>query len=556
MRKLFIILLCCTLTLLAGYAGFRSYKVWKVKRMLGLARQFIAKSDGRNALLSLREALASNPQNVEADRLTAEILQAARSPEALLWRSRVVELNPKSLDDRLALVETAMMLRNYPVAAHALEGVTDEGKKTANYHNIAGMVAVASGQLEKAQAELQEAIRLEPQNPGPLLSLSVLQIHGTNEAAIDSARINLQQLSINPTNASLRCQALRELVADALHYKHEDSALALSRELLDQTNANFDDKLLRLETLREIRNADFNPTMAAFETEASTNSASIYALATWQQSHGLVKEGLSWMQSLPANVRTNQPVTLLSAESYTALKDWRGLQHSLEHQTWGDSEFIRHAFLARGLRGQELTDSSKTEWELALRAAGSQKMSRFMLLRMAAQWGWQNETEDLLWTVINQYPNEKWAAETLTRILFSGGRTRSLMALFSQELKATPSDLASKNNLAMTALLLDAKEMKPYELARDVYNKAPTNSSYVSTYAFSLLMQKKAAQALTVIEQLKAADLEDPSVCGYYGMILEANGNRTKARKYLDLATKAAHLPEELKLFETAKAGA
>ena len=40
-----------------------------------------------------------------------------------------------------------------------------------------------------------------------------------------------------------------------------------------------------------------------------------------------------------------------------------------------------------------------------------------------------------------------------------------------------PSSLAIKNNLAFVALLLDAQEFKPHELAREVYKLAPTNSA-------------------------------------------------------------------------------
>jgi len=110
MRKTFIVVLCCTVALLTGYAGYRGYKVWKQKHMMALARAFVAKSDLRNASLCVGQVLRSNPQHLEACRLMAELSDASHSPSALLWRSRVVELKPHSLDDRLSLAETALRL--------------------------------------------------------------------------------------------------------------------------------------------------------------------------------------------------------------------------------------------------------------------------------------------------------------------------------------------------------------------------------------------------------------------------------------------------------------
>jgi L-asparaginase/Glu-tRNA(Gln) amidotransferase subunit D len=92
-------------------------------------------------------------------------------------------------------------------------------------------------------------------------------------------------------------------------------------------------------------------------------------------------------------------------------------------------------------------------------------------------------------------------------------------------------------------------------LAREVYEKAPTNSAYASTYAFSLHLQKKDAEALKVIERLKPQELQNPSIAGYYGLILKATGNGAKAKTYLELASKAKPLPEEQKLFDRAKTG-
>ena len=552
-KVLLVVLVLGILALGGGYAGYRGYKSIRQAHLIKQAQHYLTKSDAKKALLCLQRVLRSNPRNVEACRLMAELSEAGRSPGALLWRSRVVELNPRSLDDRLALAQSAMMFRDYELATNALEGVDAAGKKTAAYYNIAGVVASTVGQFAQAEAHFLEAARLEPTNPAPQLNLAVVRLHSTNTSAMAEARTTLTRIS--SSSSALRCQALRELVVDSMRSRQTNAALELSRNLVQQTNSIFSDRLLRLDVLKGSQNAEFKPALAAFQREAGTNTANIYELSVWQMTRIGPAETLAWLRSLPRNTQTNQPVALLTAECYTMLRDWRGLQNSLKQQDWAELGFVHHAFQTRALRGQDLPDAAKAEWDLALKTANGQKASLVMLLRLAAQWGWQSEGEDLLWTIVNQYPGEKWAIQALTQDLFAGGRTRPLMMLYSQQMKRTPSDLSVKNNLAMTALLLDAQELKPHELAREVYEKAPTNAAYVSTYAFSLHMQKKDAEALKVIEQLKPRDLENPSIAGYYGVILKATGNGAKAKPYLEWAFKSPLLPEERKLFEKAKAG-
>src|SRR5204862_6540894 len=124
---LFLAALCCTAILLITYTGYRSYKTWKQRHLISMARAFISKGDSRNAMLSVSQALKAAPWNVEACRLMAELAEAERLPNALAWRSRVVELDPKSVDDRLALAKIGMARRDFATATNALEGVSPEG---------------------------------------------------------------------------------------------------------------------------------------------------------------------------------------------------------------------------------------------------------------------------------------------------------------------------------------------------------------------------------------------------------------------------------------------
>lgn len=555
MRKIFLVLSCCVVALLLGYSGYRGYRVWAQNHWISLARQFAAKSDARNELLSLQQVLRSNPRNLEACRMMANLTEASRLPSAIIWRERVLELNPDFLDDRLALAQTAVVFKDYALATNVLAGMSEAGKNSVAYHSLAAVIALAGGQPDAAEAHFIEASRLDPGNPSITINLAVVRLHGTNNADMAQARIALKQVSMNSTNLAVRCQAERELVIDAMRNRNMETALAISADLVRQTNSIFSDQLLRLEVLMEARSTEFKPVLALLQREAAKNSAKLYELTDWQILKTSPAEALAWLRSLPAPVQTNQPAALLVAECQTLVKDWSGLQEFLQNQNWGESEFVRHAFLTRALRGQKLDESAKAEWEVALKEASGQKAMLIGLLRQVAQWNWETEGQEILWIIVNRYPEEQWATQLLNQSLYAGGQTRSLMQFYSLQSTRFSSSLPYKNNLALTALLLSAQEFKPYELAREVYEKSPTNSNYVSTYAFSLYLQGKNAEALKVIEQLKPGELQNPSIAGYYGIILKASANPAKARTYLDLSLKEHSLPEERALFEKARIG-
>ncbi len=557
-NKLLKILLFVSLggvLLLGGaYAGYRGYKSIRQARLVKEAREYLEKQDLRKAQLCLQRAVRYNNRDVETCRLMAQLAEASGSSAAVIWRGRVVEFGPGALDDRLALAKTALNFRDYAAATNALGAVDESEKKSAAYHDVAGEVAAAANQLAEAETHFREATRLDPQNSFLKLSLAMAQIRQTNSADLTEARASLKTIAVNPTNSALRSQALRVLTLDALRGKQTEIARDLSERLLQETNSVFRDRLLRLEVLRETKSDQFKPTVAAFQKEAGTNLLAIKDLGLWEVAALGPSPTLAWLRTLPADTQRHLPTALLIADCLALSKDWKGLQAAIDQQNWGEIEFLRHAYKARALRGQDLTGAAKGEWELALKASNNQVGSLTMLMRYAAQQQWANEVEEILWTIVRRYPDERWAIRELSQTLYLAGRTRPLLTLYTQEHQRAPQDLSVKNNLAVTALLLEAYELRPHDLALDIYQKAPTNAAFASTYAYSLHLQKKDAEALKVMQKLPPKALEHPSIAGYYGVILSANGDRSKARPYLDWAYKSPMLPEEKKLFEGAKA--
>lgn len=555
MRKTIVILLSCTVVLLLGFCAYRAYELWKQGHWMTLAKAFAAQEDATNERLALDQALRMNPRNIEACRMMAYLEEATHKTDALKWRQDVVDLDPTSLDDRLALAQTALLFRDNDTASNALAGVDDAGKKTPAFYNTAGELALANRSLPEAESDFAEAVRLDPSNYGPQLNLSVVQLHSTNTLDMDEARITLKRISMNATNLNLRYQADRELAIDALRFKDANTALSYSSQLQQQANIPFQDNLLQLEALKLAGSADYESALKSNEHLAATNSTDLYELALWLLEHNLSRQALGWMQTLPANVQTNTPGAVLIAQCQMVEQNWSGLQSSISKQNWGPLEYTRLAYLSRALREQGLDESSRAQWDVALRAANGEKANMIALLRLAGEWNWQDDVQQLLQNIFNTFPEEQWAGQQLSVILYNTGSTRSLMELYSTQSNRHPEDVDAENNLALTALLLHAQEMKPYDLAKDVYQKAPTNPSYACTYAFALYLQGKSTQALKIMQSIPPQALNDNSTAGYYGVILKATGNNTQAKTYLQRSFRGQLLPEEHALFQQAMSG-
>src|SRR5580658_10355689 len=307
MRNIIIILLSCTILLLLGYSGYRAYELWKQGHWMTLARQYAEKGDGANEYLCLEQVLKPNPRNLEACRMMANLAEAAHSSSALWWRKQVVDINPNSLDDRLQLAQTAILVHDDATATSALAGVDDAGKQTAAYYNVAGEVALAQGRPDEAETDFAECVRLDPSNFAPQLSLAVVQLHSSNALDMDQARISLKRISMNSTNAPIRLQSDRELIMDALKNRDDNTALSYATELMKQTNPSFQDQLLRLEVLKTTQSDQYSSALASCELEATNSQDKLYQMAVWLMDRSSPSHALSWLQSLPSSIRVNQP---------------------------------------------------------------------------------------------------------------------------------------------------------------------------------------------------------------------------------------------------------
>jgi predicted Zn-dependent protease len=552
-----VIVGACVVSVLALATGLwcfarPAYRKHREATAMSRAAEFMAARKYNEASLSARQALSYNPTNLQACKLMAEILELARAPQVLDWRKRVAQLAP-TLENKLAVAVAAMQTQSppFPMALQTLDELAPTATNSAAYHAVAAQLALRSARLADAAAHLEHACRLEPANEAFRLNLAVLRLSSTNESIARPARETLESLRSSTNFGTL---SLRWLVADSVKRNELKAAEQLSAELLGRDGCILEDRLQHLAILEMVQAPSFPASLADVQARVSTNSSGVYVTASWMISHNLAERAAEWISNCPPKVRSEQLVSQALAECYVARKDWMGLETFLQVEKWGEAEFLRLAFMSLAAGRQNQSIGAEARWRSAMREAGDRLGPLIVLLRLTTSWGRNEAREELLWRIVQRFPAERWALRDLEAAYVRDGNTRGLYKVYTALAAYDSRSFVIRNNLASTALLLGVNLPQAHEQALEVFRQQPENPTVVSTYAFSLHLQGKYAEALGAMEKLGVEALSEPPVCLYYGLVLAAAGQHQKAAKYLETSRAGELLPEERALLAQATA--
>ena len=534
----------------AIWGGHDLYVRWQEKRLVRRAMFDIEHGNERDASLAARSILEMKPSSARAARIMAQLAERGGERSALDWRRKVVQLDPHSVDDALALVRCAVQFSDIPTAELTLGAVDENSRNTASYHEASALVAQIKHQDEKAEAEWNEALRLRPDDKSFQLQLGMLRLRANEpkrraagEAILTALRSDLAE----------RSAATRALINASVRRKEDPRKLMeLARELQAYPEATWNDRFVYLDFLHGLQDPQFSAYLTELEKTAPNKASSLAALLSWMAMNNLSLLALDYSKSLPAESLRNWPVPLALADAYVRLRDWQNLEAGTAKANWGRFEFLRHAYLARALREQDKPAAAEHEWSAAVKDATSSE-SLVLLIQPVSEWGWENETTDLLWALSKRPEKQKDAFVALYQHYAKTMDTQGLYRVLVRLSELDSTNLNIQNNLAQVSLLLNANPEKARRSAADVYHKSPTNPAYMTTYAYSLLTQGNAKEALRIMSSLSEEQLSDPTIGAYYGICLAVNGDQ-KARTYLDFGKQANLLPEEKALIDKAYA--
>jgi predicted Zn-dependent protease len=537
-------LIVCGVVLCLAWAGYVIYRIERHQMYLRNGRQALERADVRSALSFAQSAIQDRPDDVDACRLMADVLDALNSPTALGWRMRAAQLEPSNVLNYMAWAVTALKLGNASLALKALNSAPAERTGRADWQNLMGRTETALNQFAEAEVRFDEAVRLQPTNPIYQIDLYSIRLQSADRSVAADAQRRLEKLA---EDQPVGIMALRVLLSQAMNSNDLERARSYGVKIEARPDADFNDRLGALEPRSQGGQAD--EVLEKLKDRAAKEPSNAVSLVYWLANHRRADDGAKWLEEhFPL---ASAPVSLLMAHADALMvqKKWSELESQLRDEKWSETEYLRLAAIARSLRERHDPAFAKA-WGQAVESTRENQLNGFRLALLVLSYGWKVESSDLLWRVVES--SSQWRSQALW-FLFQISRadrnTAGLLRVASDQHEDQPEDIRYKNNYAFYLLLLNMDIQRAVKLAEECWHQAPSEPHVAATYAFALYRINKYQEGVQVLDKLPARDLDEPKTALYYALVLGAAGQTDKASHYLALAQKTDRfLPQELEL--------
>jgi len=554
----------CAGALVLGFAlglfflvyGPETYNGWREKRLLRRATALLAQQDFEGATLAAREVVQKRPDSLSAFQILAEASEKQNRSETVAWRLQVARLQPHDLDSQLNLASAALRFGQLDTARKALESVAPADRDRAAYHVVAGWLARAQGNDADLEQHFAAAVSQEPGNDLYRFNLAVLRIRSDAPEKSDEAREVLERLSKAP---GFRAGSLRALLSDAVQRNELERAEAFAQDLQMSQQVTFTDYLLCLEFYRKLDQEKFAALLEKVKPVAARNPSDLALLLDWLNENGLSADVLKWIEKLPSEVTTKPPPAIAIANAFVEAKNWSRLKRWTRSGSWGESEYLRFAYQSYGSKQsrQSAADAEFSSlWRSAERAAADQPEREIHLARLATKWNFPGEAEQLWLRVSKDGPSRREALDALFRTYRAKNDLPNLYRTAQRLHENSPNEPSLAADYARFALLVDQNTAEGHRVAKEAYERAPTEVNAAMTYAFSLYGLGRSAEGIEIMKQLPAEGLHDPHAAVYAAVLLLDENQVGPAQEYISAAQAGPIFPEEKRLLDEALAKA
>ena len=348
---------------------------------------------------------------------------------------------------------------------------------------------------------------------------------------------------------------MRALLNDAVDRNDLKAADELAQDLQMTQQVTFNDLLLCLNFYRKLDDKKFLALLEKVKPVAARNPNDLAALMEWMNNNGMSGEVLKWMDKLGSDLTTKAPAAAAIAEAFAQAKNWSRLKRWTRSGSWGSSDYLRLAYQAYAAHQSRQSGNDaefESLWRTAEAAANDEVSRETDLARLAAKWGFVAEAEQLWLRVTRSAPARREAYDALARIYRTNNDLPSLYRTMQHLHELSPGDTAAAANYARLALLLDQNAAEGHRVAKEAYERAPTDLNCAVTYAFSLYGQGRPKEGVDILHKIPVDQLHDPHAAVYTAVLLMDENQPDAAREYIDAARRGPIFIEERKLLDEA----
>lgn len=518
--------------------AYRFGASWLENRTRSRVGAYIEQQDYRRVQLTLEQAVQVSPHSLAARRALAEFYEVAGSPLAVDRWEDAVNLAPRDDELRFRYASVALRLQGAPAARKALEGASEEGRKSIGYHRVAAGIALAEGSAAELERHLTALSVLEPENPRTKIVLAGLRLRSSDPAAAGAARTQLEEMARSGT---LRIHPTLTLLS-AVPGSDEAAVRSLATKILPH---------VKLGPGTSGRTALLEHMKA--EKEPSAEDAA--ALVDWMTARGLAREALVWIGTQGGSLQKAPPLLSARAAAAAQLRDWPLLRQLLVEGAWGRllPDGVELAFAARLQRERAGLENARATFGDAIEVAAPSLPTLKALDRLCALWGWPEESERVLMRLVHDYPREETAWTQLLAKAQATGKSARYWDLIRRRALVFPGDAAIQATRTYVAVVTGQDDPDAMKAAQTALARTEAPAEELAAGLLLRWRQKSAREALAGLSAPQIERLTQSSRGALiYGAALAADGK--DSREVLAKVKAGELLPEEQALLSRAGA--
>ena len=290
------------------------------------------------------------------------------------------------------------------------------------------------------------------------------------------------------------------------------------------------------------------------EAAASSSPGELPKLIAWMNAHRMVGIVSDWVPELPPETASRPEVRIAIAEAHAGSLEWARLRELVEAREWPGFDDLRSAYLARVMHSIPDENGRLTAWRTASAKAaekGADGIER--LARLAKSFGWEQESEDLLWRLAVEPRCPRWAAETLWQRSLQTGSAARLSSASTLLARLDPRHERTRASDIAAAILRRSNESAVWEFSRELHTAAPSDPILTLIHAIALHRQGRQPQADALVRPLPRVVLKEPRTALYYSVYLTLSRRTEEAAEFLGIAGATSLLMEEKTLLGRAR---